>query len=333
MKSITTKLLIIPAIFSIVLIVLNLQSEATSSNVMQRFRSVYDDRVVTLSQLKEISDLYAVNLIDAANKYHVDMIDRTKFYSGASSAIQKAHHIYLEYLKTYLTSREREMAKRLQVKIEKAEKDISILISNHQANKIGDKEMIVQLYLLVDSMAEEIDDLVLLQLDETKKAVSNAELDLKSTSLFSWWLVVIVATMSTCASYFLTKRELRNLPLIVRWIRALSKGSLSQVRIHKGNNVLDVISNSLVHLSSKLNTTLLSVATNVESINQKQGESLVLIEANRNSSMNELSSVEQIAAASTELSSSAKDIAENAQRAEQSAIETNSIIDSSQVAL
>lgn len=333
MKSITTKLLVIPVIFSIVLIALNLKSDLTSSNVMQAFRSVYDDRVVPLSQLKEISDLYAVNLIDAANKYNVDIIDKTKFYSGASNAMNKAHDIYLEYIKTYLTSREKEIANRLKTKIEKSEKDILLLIENHQYNKISDKEMIVQLYVVVDSMAEEINELVLLQLDETRKAVLSAELALKSTSLFSWGLVVIASIISTCASYLLTRRELRNLPLIVRWIHALELGSLTKVQMHKGNNELDAISDSLEHLSSKLNTTLLSVAANVESIHQRQDESLALIEVNRSNSIDELSFVDQIATASTELSSSAKDVAENAQRAEQSAIQARSIIQSSHVAL
>ncbi|MEZ8076358.1 MCP four helix bundle domain-containing protein [Vibrio sp. FF112] len=75
MKSISTKLLLVPLLFSIFLVVSNLKSEATSNEVMDSFHSVYEDRVIPLSDLKSISDLYAVSVIDAANKYHVGMIE------------------------------------------------------------------------------------------------------------------------------------------------------------------------------------------------------------------------------------------------------------------
>ncbi|MFA0016479.1 methyl-accepting chemotaxis protein [Vibrio lentus] len=333
MKSIKIKLLVVPVLFSIVLVALNLQSDNISNDVMQRFQSVYDDRVVPLSELKRISDLYAVNVIDAANKYNVGMIDRASFYSGASSAMKEARYIYSKYLQKSLISREGMLAKRLDVKIGKAEKDISLLIENHKSNQISNIEMIAQLYAIIDAMGEDLNGLILLQLDISKEAVLSSELALKSTSSFAWWLVFLASIISTCVSYFLVKRELRNLPLIVSWIKALDNGKLSQVKLERGNNELDVISDSVARLSFKLNSTLLQVNANLESINQRQDESLELIEANQSNSINELSSVEQIATASTELSSTARDVADNAQLAEQSAIEASDIIQSSQIAL
>ncbi|MEL0610333.1 methyl-accepting chemotaxis protein [Vibrio echinoideorum] len=125
------------------------------------------------------------------------------------------------------------------------------------------------------------------------------------------------------------KKELRNLPDIINWIERLEMGNLSQVTIKKSNNELDSVSDSLSQLSMKLNTTLYRVNSSMDSIHQKQDKSIELAGISQSNTLSELSSVEQIATASTELSSTAKDVADNAQRAEQSAMEVNEIIQQS----
>ena len=326
MKSISTKLLLVPLLFSIFLVVSNLKSEATSNEVMDSFHSVYEDRVIPLSDLKSISDLYAVSVIDAANKYHVGMIEQAAFYSGVSVAMKEAHELFLHYLATQLTREEEGLAKELQLKIDKVEREVPLILDKHRNMMIDDSEMITQLYLLVDNMGGVLGELISLQLDVAKEELAHSDSVLESNSSFSWWLVLFSSIVASGSSYFLVKRELRNLPLIVNWIRALENGRLSDVKLKECGNELDTISDSLSQLSAKLNDILSQAGVSMNSINQKQEESLALIERSQSNSLNELSSVEQIATAATELSSTARDVADNAQRAEQSAMEANDII-------
>ena len=133
--------------------------------------------------------------------------------------------------------------------------------------------------------------------------------------------------------WFEINRRLSPIPAFVEWIGELSNGDLGVKKIKRSNNELDSISESLSQLSLKLSATLSQVHTSMNSINQKQDESIELVEMSRSNSLNEQSFVDQIATASTELSSTARDVADNAQRAEQSAMEANEIIQQSQSTL
>lgn len=146
------------------------------------------------------------------------------------------------------------------------------------------------------------------------------------SSKFLLLSMVVYVFLACLASFFVSKRELRNLPFIVKWIESIERGDLSHVEINKKNNELDILPDSLSRLSLRLNTTVSQFKSSIDSIDQKQYDSMRLIETNRSNSVSELSTVEQIATASTELSSTAKNVADNAQRAEKSAMEANEII-------
>ncbi|MDE1312710.1 methyl-accepting chemotaxis protein, partial [Vibrio aestuarianus] len=333
MKSISTKLLVVPFVFSIFLVIGNFSESQTSDEVMRDFRSVYDHRVVPLSDLKQISDLYIVDIVDAANKLNVGILERDVFEEEVISGMEKAHQVWSKYLLKSLTPEENLLAQSLAEKINKVEKSVPTIIDKNRSLTISNKEMITKLYVLIDGIEGDIEALIELQLRVTKEALLKSEENLYSKSVFSWFLVAFSTIFASGISFLLMKRELRSLPLLVTWIRALEGGDLSQVNIKKGNNELDSISESLSRLSLKLSATLSQVHTCMDSINQKQDESIELVEMSRSNYLNELSSVEQIATASTELSSTARDVADNAQKAEQSAMEANEIIQQSQSTL
>ena len=132
---------------------------------------------------------------------------------------------------------------------------------------------------------------------------------------------------------FLGRKVLSPISLLVEHLKSLSEGDLKIQPWKNQRNELDLISESISDLSSKLNTMFLTFGKNMGSINVKQKVLISLGKENQRNSFGELSSVEQIATASTELSSAARDVADNAQRAEQSALEANEIIQQSQSAL
>ena len=128
-------------------------------------------------------------------------------------------------------------------------------------------------------------------------------------------------------------RRISPLGEFVVWIGDLANGHIGTKEIKHYNNELDVIADSLSNLSSQLNKSLSNANSVMGVINKKQLDSIALGEVSHTNSLNELSFVEQIATASTELSSTARDVADNAQRAEQSAMEADDIIQISQGAL
>ncbi|HIF5961070.1 TPA: methyl-accepting chemotaxis protein [Vibrio parahaemolyticus] len=333
MKSISAKLLLVPFVFSIFFILINFNADQTSNEVMKGFKSMYDDRIVPLSDLKYISDLYAVEIIDATNKFNVGLLERDSLESRVASAMAKARRVLSKYLLTSLTPEEGILANGLEEKITNAEENIAIIIDKNKSMLISNNEMITQLYVLIKDIEENIGALIDLQLEVSHEILLSSEQKLYSSSILSWFLVALSSILASGVSWFLVKRELRNLPFLVNWIKDLEIGHIHQVKINKSNNELDTILNSLSNLSLKLSVSLSQVNSSMVAINQKQDESIELVETCRTNSLNELSFVEQVATASTELSSTARDVADNAQRAEQSAMEANEIIQQSQSTL
>lgn len=233
MRSISTKLLIVPFVFSLFLIFVNLNNESTSNKVMEGFQSVYDDRIVPLSSLKEVSDLFAVSVIDAANKFNIGLLSRESFESEANTAIKEARDIYSKYLLTSLTKKEEDIAKNLNLKISKIALEAPILFDKNRSMIIINDEMIIQLYTLVDNISIDINSLIQLQLDVSKKNILDSGMSLESNNFLSWLIVIIASIVSSGTSYFLVKRELRNLPLAVNVIKSLEDGDLLQVKFKK----------------------------------------------------------------------------------------------------
>lgn len=133
----------------------------------------------------------------------------------------------------------------------------------------------------------------------------------------------IVFTSILLISLFLVlKKELKNITEIKNWINDLSSGVLDDKKISKSNNELDEISECLNKLNEKLISVVLISNSTLEDLKNNQKEiTEEILEINKNS-LKEQELIEQIATASTELSSTAQSIAENAFIAEEEALET-----------
>lgn len=317
-------------LFSLSLFAVHALNGNVSQIIMERFQSVYLDRVIPLSNLKKISDLYAVNLIDAANKQHVGLITKDQFYTGASESINEAKSIWQEYLKTALTDKEEKLAQRLEKQISTVESQVPLLLKQHKSNAVDDYMMIKTLYKLVDAMGEDLGLLIDLQLDVSKQEFTLSNSELSKSTLWGWTIVLLTSLLVSILSFWFAKREVRNLPMIVEWLKALSEGKVHNKTLPLSRNELDSISESVTILSERLSGVVLESQNVMNTIKVKQDHSLILVDQNRKNSLSELSSVEQVATASTEMASTANDVATNAMKAEEAAMEANNVIESSQ---
>lgn len=153
-----------------------------------------------------------------------------------------------------------------------------------------------------------------------------------SNSFFMWIFIALGVgiVVVVCVA---VKKELQILPSLILWINELSKGNISKVDIKKSNNELDLISESLAALVNQLSAVIHRSQDITQTIHDTRGESLALIDRNKTNIVEELSFVESISTASTELSVTAGEVAANAQRAEQAAQDANAVIALSKLTL
>ena len=148
-------------------------------------------------------------------------------------------------------------------------------------------------------------------------------------AIFLFVFFLLILAMFT----LLGRKVIAPISLLVEHLKSLSEGDLKFKKWEVQRNELDLISESILTLSLKLNSMFLTFGKSMASIDVKQEELISLGKENQKNSLDELSSVEQIATASTKLSSAARDVADNAQKAEQSALDANEIIQQSQSTL
>ena len=88
--------------------VLGIQGMKTANLSM---RSVYEDRVIPLKQLKQIADMYAVNIVDTSHKVRNKNLDWQTGTKNVQDAEKIIHDRWNAYLATELVPEEQALVK------------------------------------------------------------------------------------------------------------------------------------------------------------------------------------------------------------------------------
>src|SRR3990167_4877333 len=91
-KTISLRLILAFAVPLLLLVILGSQSYFSVQAMHQHIDTLYDDRIVPLTELKLIADAYAVNVIDAVNKANAGVFTAEQ----AVQELEKAQQIIKE---------------------------------------------------------------------------------------------------------------------------------------------------------------------------------------------------------------------------------------------
>lgn len=132
----------------------------------QSIHTLYEDRVVPLRQIKSVSDMYAVNIVDTAHKFADGSLTPEQSLASLDQAMATIQRDWSDYLSTYLVSEERALIDKLKPLMAAAD---GMLPELRQALQSGDRARVAdlrttRLYPVFDPMQEVIGDLMALQL-------------------------------------------------------------------------------------------------------------------------------------------------------------------------
>ena len=147
-------------------------------------RSVYEDRVVPLQQLKVIADHYAVSVIDAVNKANAGLISGSQTLQLLHEAAGDIDAEWQRYMSTYLTADEQALADQAQQLFVQANRSLDELerfLELNPGNLKGQLDTFDgPLYATIDPISSKVSELTQLQL-----TVAKAEF-ISSQSLYQW---------------------------------------------------------------------------------------------------------------------------------------------------
>lgn len=135
------------------------------NRINYRIGTIYDDRVIPLSQLKRVSDEYAIRIIDAVNKANANQIALSQALVSVQQAQVEIQRNWQAYTQTVLTNREQVLAQEIENLFAQAQPDIQNL---EEVLRRGDRTTLDrldgELYLVIDPITQRIDRLTELQL-------------------------------------------------------------------------------------------------------------------------------------------------------------------------
>ncbi len=164
--------------------------------------TVYNDRVVPLKQLKIISDLYAVNIVDATHKTrnkNFSWSEGLQAVKSANSSIQKE---WKDYTSTFLTEEEKKLVNEAEALFKTANSSIETLTSiiEQQNEEMLTAFTINELYQKIDPITAKIGDLINLQLAVAKEEYDKGEevfdSNLNTTVILIVFAILLLAFIS-----------------------------------------------------------------------------------------------------------------------------------------
>ena len=192
-------------------------SQFQLGQIADRVRTLHDDRLLPLIQLKQISDGYAVRLIDVVNKADAGLLDKAAVQRELSTLPSHIDQYWQAYLATELTVKERQLvaeARRLKIPADVAIAELQQAVATLENPLTGKLARFDgELYQRIDPLTSALAELITLQLDVA--AVNRDEIAARTRQLdrvFSGSLLLTLAlTLVALSLLFLQYRQRRRI--------------------------------------------------------------------------------------------------------------------------
>lgn len=255
--------------------------------------TVYKDRVICLQQLKVISDMYAVNIVDTSHKVRDGALGWSEGRKKLEEARKKIADEWKEYTGTYLVPEEKKLVDETVPLMKRADEAVDKLGAIFAKQ---DKTALAQfaatgLYPAIDPLSDQISRLTELQLNVAKQEYEKSDAYYYKGKVLLSLVIIISLLISTLLSTLVVRgllKELGGEPHYVKDIaRTVANGDLSvSVAVDPRDN----------------GSILYAMRTMVESLRD-------LVSQTVNISMNIASAASQLHATSDQIATGAEEVA------------------------
>jgi len=334
-----TKLYSIVGQMTTVLIVVGLVGLFVARFSNEGLDSVYKDRVVPLEQLKVISDMYAVNIVDTSHKVRNGGLSWDEGRKNVDEAVKTVNDKWKSYLATTLVPEEQKLVAEIKPLMEKADVSVAklkMLLEKKDAEGLA-AFTIGEMYPVIDPLTDKISALVNVQLIVAKKVYDDSAA-LYQKSMWSIILLIVGGVLgSIMFAFFIIKgilKELGGEPADVsRVALAVAEGDLTiAVQVHERdrNSVLwamKSMTNNLRTIIGQVSSTSSQVAAAANQLHSTSERIATGAEEVAAQSGTVATAGEEMSATSADIARNCQGAAEGAQQASQAAQNGVAVVD------
>lgn len=201
--SIRQKLILGCVVPLLALLALLVGASQAMSQLMTGMNAMYQGEVVQLKELKQIADLYAVKVIDAANKANVGGIAPAQAKADMLQAQQEIARIWQQYSGQERSPSEQQEAARVQALFGAADQQIAAVVAVLDQMQGAARDQlsarIMPLYGVIDPVSDGVSSLVEFQLKEAEQNIG--ELNDLRQQLFRLFIVLFLVG-AACVLFF-----------------------------------------------------------------------------------------------------------------------------------
>lgn len=321
-KTISVRLVLAFSVPLLLLVILGSQSYFSVRAMHQHIDTLYDDRIVPLTELKLIADAYAVNVIDAVNKANAGVFTAEQAVQELQKAQQIIKQQWVRYQSHPMQADEQQLINQTQQLFSAADQQIIAaieLISSKQGSVVRQLDsMDGPLYQTIDPISNQISALIQYQLDQS------AVIDQQATALYDsevWgiWIITLLAFAgSAVAGYIVTQRILRQLgaePLhVVQLVKEIAAG-----RLDLSMNLQKADEQSLLFSLKQMVDQLIHVLKQVQQAGDLVNQNSIALEQNSHQASAQLAQqkneVISVSAAMNEMTTTVASVAQHARQA------------------
>lgn len=226
--TVRTRLLILALVPLSVLIVVIALALSNASKLNDSFDGLFSDRMRPISQLKVVSDAYAVSMVDALHKYRSDVFTEGQLREVITQARERGDRAWDEYRATRLTPEETGLVSRIQPLLAKVQQQSAAYlqqISSGQLRAADAQTFNRELYVVFDPLSLELEGLITLQLNEGHALWEASEAEyaaLRNTFLFIGVLALVLVLIAALLISVSILRPLSALRAVIRQVQSSS---------------------------------------------------------------------------------------------------------------
>ena len=327
---IRTQLTLLSLLFTTMLVLIGGMGIFEMRAQSQSMQSLYADRVVPLSQLKAIADMYAVNMVDTAHKARDGALTNAQAVASIDQAYAVIAKEWAAYTSTFLVPQERALIRKLEPLMKTADDSVVRMVTLFKA---GDHEGLSaytanEMYPAFDPMQGVISELIQVQLDVSKEAYEASVAGVRSLVWSMVAATLLAVGLGGTAAIFITRRLTRQLGAepheVVDLAQAVTAGDLTpNVSLRAGDT--ESIMAAMKEMIGRLNALVEGVRESAMSVSTASVQIAQGNNALSQRTEEQASALEETAASMEEIGSTVEHNAEHVTQASQMADAANAL--------
>ncbi|MCG7496053.1 methyl-accepting chemotaxis protein [Vibrio sp. Of7-15] len=317
--SIKQKLLLNTLFPIVLLITLGFISVSLMNKATKAEQELYSSRILPITEMKRISDLYIVSIVNAINKANAGIISPSQAVNITNQARSEIQPLWLSYNRRVLTEQEQELAAYINSSFDDANNYLDDFASQHQSNSgmmSGQLEQeIIDLYDVIEPISEQISELVDTQLQLAKQQVEQDTQAGEKTTFAFIIVCIVLITLLLLSLYWV----IRAIQLPINSLKHALESMRSSLDLSKRvgyykKDELGDVAQAVNALADEFSHAITEIRNSASSVNSASHEMMTVTDHAQNNMATQQQELEKTSQAMNELTSAVSEVSEKTQQ-------------------